>query len=197
MDETVIRAIAKWPDVPAAYGWLALDRRGAWWVKGERITSAAITAFIGRNYHCDPAGCWFFQNGPQRVFVDLGYVPYVLRTEPVPAGLALVTHTGQAAAAPSSALLDENGSVLVAFDASVGLVHDQDLPGLLPSLTDPRGATLSDAALEQLAALAQAGEAWLALAGTRLPLRPIGSAEVAGRFGFVPHPRPAEGEQEC
>ena len=34
MDETVIRAMAKWPDVPAVWGWLSLDRRGVWKLKG-------------------------------------------------------------------------------------------------------------------------------------------------------------------
>ncbi|TMH99667.1 MAG: DUF2946 family protein, partial [Betaproteobacteria bacterium] len=28
MDELVARSLAKWPNVPAVYGWLALDRRG-------------------------------------------------------------------------------------------------------------------------------------------------------------------------
>ena len=28
MDESVIRALAKWPNVPAVYGWLSLSRRG-------------------------------------------------------------------------------------------------------------------------------------------------------------------------
>jgi len=30
MDQTVLRSLAKWPEVPAVYGWLALDRRGNW-----------------------------------------------------------------------------------------------------------------------------------------------------------------------
>ena len=30
MDERVLLAKARWPNVPAAWGWLFLDRRGAW-----------------------------------------------------------------------------------------------------------------------------------------------------------------------
>ena len=30
MDQSVKDAIARWPDVPAAYGWLSLDARGRW-----------------------------------------------------------------------------------------------------------------------------------------------------------------------
>jgi len=41
MDEVVVRSIAKWPGVPAVYGWLELDRRGGWRIKGERIGNGA------------------------------------------------------------------------------------------------------------------------------------------------------------
>ena len=37
MDETGLRSMAKWPNVPAVYGWLTLDRRGNWLLQGERI----------------------------------------------------------------------------------------------------------------------------------------------------------------
>ncbi|HMN64893.1 MAG TPA: DUF2946 family protein, partial [Burkholderiaceae bacterium] len=30
MDEQVLHAMARWPDVPAVWGWLRLDRRGRW-----------------------------------------------------------------------------------------------------------------------------------------------------------------------
>ena len=65
MDEIVQRAIAKWPNVPAVFGWLSLDGRGNWAIKGERVHNKVITDFIGRNYGCDSDGRWFFQNGPQ------------------------------------------------------------------------------------------------------------------------------------
>ena len=53
MDESVLQAIAKWPNVPAVYGWLELDRRGRWLIKGDRIANPAVTGFIGRNYAAD------------------------------------------------------------------------------------------------------------------------------------------------
>mgnify|MGYP003344108236 FL=1 len=77
MDEIVRQAMAKWPNVPAVHGWLALDRRGNWLIKGETISNAQINEFIARNYTHDEAGRWFFQNGPQRVFVELAYTPMV------------------------------------------------------------------------------------------------------------------------
>ena len=77
MDPIVARAMARWPNVPAVYGWLALDRRGNWLIKGERITHQSMREFIARNYQPDDAGRWYFQNGPQRVYVTLAYTPLV------------------------------------------------------------------------------------------------------------------------
>jgi len=81
MDEMVARSMARWPNVPAVYGWLSLDRRGTWRIKQERVGNAALREFIARNYHADERGCWFFQNGPQRVFVRLDYTPLVVHYE--------------------------------------------------------------------------------------------------------------------
>ena len=79
MDEIVKQGMAKWPNVPSVYGWLGLDRRGHWLIKGERIANTIVADFIGRNYERDDRGRWFFQNGPQRVFIALDYTPFVYR----------------------------------------------------------------------------------------------------------------------
>ena len=71
MDASVIKAMARWPDVPAVYGWLSLDRRGRWCLRGEAVTHRGAVQFINRNYDHTSDGRWYFQNGPQRVFVDL------------------------------------------------------------------------------------------------------------------------------
>ena len=49
MDALVARSMAKWPNVPAVYGWLELDRRGSWRIKGERIGHRGLCDFIARN----------------------------------------------------------------------------------------------------------------------------------------------------
>jgi hypothetical protein len=201
MDEIVLRAVRKWPDVPSVYGWLNLDRRGNWSIKGERVANPALTGFIGRNYACDGSGRWFFQNGPQRVFVALAYVPYVYRTRLLESGgLGLTAHTGVPARAPGAAWLDDAGAVLVETELGVGVVHDQDLPELLGCLSGSSGGSLEDAAIEQLLAHAlgaDLGAPQLRLAGFALHLSHIRSAEVPARFGFEPNPRPAPGEPEC
>jgi hypothetical protein len=122
MDEIVVRSLAKWPDVPAVYGWLDLDRRGNWLIKGERIGNLALREFIARNYAADARGCWFFQNGPQRVFVRLAYTPLVMHYE----GEGLVDQCGRAVEALET-LLDDEGSVLIRGAHGIGLLDDRDL----------------------------------------------------------------------
>lgn len=122
MDEMVLRSMAKWPDVPDVYGWLSLDRRGNWLIKNEKIGNRALREFISRNYQADGRGCWYFQNGPQRVFVALAYTPLVLHFE----GEALFDHCSRAFEA-GQAFLDEEGSVLMLGKAGIGLLDDRDL----------------------------------------------------------------------
>lgn len=122
MDDAVVRSLARWPNVPAVYGWLELDRRGNWRIKGERIGNAALREFIARNYAADELGCWYFQNGPQRVYVALAYTPFVLHYEEE----RLFDHCGM----PAQALdtwLDEEGSVLIRAPQGIGLLDDRDL----------------------------------------------------------------------
>ena len=122
MDAVVAQAMAKWPNVPAVYGWLALDRRGNWLIKGERITNPALREFIARNYEADGEGRWYFQNGPQRVYVSLAYTPLVVHHE----GEALFDHCARPFAAECT-YLDDEGSVLVESGGLIALVDDRDL----------------------------------------------------------------------
>src|SRR5919108_4081638 len=122
MDEIVARSLAKWPNVPAVYGWLELDRRGNWLIKGSRISNAALRDFIARNYESDAQGRWFFQNGPQRVYVKLAYTPLVVHYE----GERLVDHCGRAFAS-RNVFQDDEGSVLIEGERGVALLDDRDL----------------------------------------------------------------------
>jgi hypothetical protein len=122
VEEIVARSIAKWPNVPAVYGWLSLDRRGQWRIKGERIANPALRDFISRNYECDAQGRWYFQNGPQRVYVVLDYTPLVVHFD----GDALKDHCGRPFR-PETAYLDDGGSVLIAGEGTVALLDDRDL----------------------------------------------------------------------
>lgn len=140
MDDAVLRSMAKWPDVPDVYGWLSLDRRGNWLLQGERIGNQALREFIARNYTADSKGRWYFQNGPQRVFVALAYTPLVLHFEVGNAGEALFDHCGRPFAC-EKAFLDEEGSVLMLGKPGIALLDDRDLAGFaeraegLPAIT--------------------------------------------------------------
>ena len=122
MDESVARSMAKWPNVPAVFGWLELDRRGNWRIKGEKIANAALRDFIGRNYECDVQGRWFFQNGPQRVYVRLACAPLVVHYQ----GEALLDHCGRPFS-PREVFQDDEGSVLMSGERGLALLDDRDL----------------------------------------------------------------------
>lgn len=173
MDDIVIRSMLKWPDVPDVYGWLRLDRRGNWRLRsGEGaaaegfgpIGNAAFREFIARNYSADDRGRWYFQNGPQRVFVQLDYAPFVFRAEKT----AFVDQCGQASAQLEGAWLDEEGSLLLKVSGRVGLLDDRDLA--------------------EMADEVEAGS--LDRPGARVDVARLKSAEMEGFFGFVRNPSP-------
>ena len=138
MDPIVEAALKKWPHVPHCCGWLALDARGDSYmrdervqaagpfprVKGSRIAHERLLAFIHRNYGADAQGAWFFQNGPQRVYVELEAAPFVWRIQAGP--WRVHAHTG-AAATPRSAWLDEQGRLFLDTDLGYGIVHTLDM----------------------------------------------------------------------
>jgi hypothetical protein len=197
MDEIVLQAMAKWPDVPAVYGWLALDRRGNWLLKGERIENPGIIRFIQRNYLHDERGCWFFQNGPQRVFVDLAYTPFIVR---VSADGRLVTHTEQPVHAISGAWIDECGIFILATEHGPGIVDDRDVELLGAQMRDHRGQTPDeDGLIEALESLQRGDDAGLhiRLCGTAVPLQPLHSTRLASRLAFEQHPRPKPVADAC
>ena len=73
------------------------------------------------------SGAWFFQNGPQRVYVELEAAPWVWRLQPDPTAAVIVTsHTGLPAE-PSEAFLDESGRLFLASDLGLGIVHTLDM----------------------------------------------------------------------
>ncbi|MCO4890113.1 DUF2946 family protein [Cupriavidus sp. WGtm5] len=191
MDDIVRQAMARWPNVPNAYGWLTLDRRGQWRLRneyaqqhglsGDPIRHEALIGFIERNYQCDERGCWYFQNGPQRVFVTLGYAPWIVRLHQG----ALQTTTGQAFTL-QACFADEHGNVVLAGTVA-GMA-----PGTAPAL---QAALLHDHDLEQFSgASTWHGEACGADLGVfrhdgrDLAIEPIAESEVPKRFGFVRQP---------
>lgn len=198
MDDLVHAAMARWPNVPAAYGWLSLSRRGQWRLHphgggwgteapepGESITSPQMLGFIGRNYQTDDRGCWFFQNGPQRVYVRLDGAPWILHTQPGPdAQLQLGTHTGQTYGPPSHWWLTHGGLLYTQSAQGAGLVQDHDLAPLLDHLHLADGRTLGDS----LDSLTADQPTLIRLAGHEAPLGWLDDSEVTNTLGFVRFP---------
>lgn len=191
MEDWVLRSLARWPNVPALYGWLALDRRGRWLIKGEPISRPQIIETINRNYAADAQGRWYFQNGAQRGYMHLDYAPLVLRSE----GESLRAHTGTNAA-PLAAFLDQEGSLLFETELGPGLLADSELNWALEHLHG-RSEPADESALADALALPSGATTalYLAVAGTRLPLRRLDFNAVPSALGFVRNPQPLPGER--
>ena len=187
MDEQVVRAMRRWPDVPACAGWLALDSRGQWWIRdapalpwprrddgsleregASRLLHPGLCEFIARNYERDAQGCWYFQNGPQQVYVELDCAPLVLRLQTDGDAASLHAHTG-VRSRTSEAWLDEAGRVWLCGDVGPGLLHSLDTVLLAPWLDEPAGTL-------RLPGLAP------------LPLRPLALHDIESRLGFCASP---------
>lgn len=188
IDDEVRRAMARWPAVPAMHGWLRLTRRGRWMLidrgrpgfdetlhgAGSEITSPPILDFIGRNYLPDETGAWHWQNGPQRVFVDLDLAPLYFRVlEPagaLPGAQSLITHTGYPVDAIRRAAIDAQGNLWLDTNLGPGCVDDRDLAQLDLDLDSTPGQ-LHLMGLHEVIELEQAPEK---------------------QFGFVAHPQPGQ-----
>ncbi|HEY2255138.1 MAG TPA: DUF2946 family protein [Variovorax sp.] len=137
MDDIVKQALAKWPNVPDCYGWLGLDARGNWFLRddrtqalgpfpearGSQLRHEKLIDFIQRNYERDDAGQWFFQNGPQRVYVELEATPWIWRLGD---DFSVQSHAGRPVE-PSACLLDGEGRLYLVAEIGLGLVHTLDV----------------------------------------------------------------------
>ncbi len=192
MDEIVRQAMAKWPSVPHCYGWLALDARGSFRMRDEAAQAAhapgdvirhpALLSFIYRNYHHDERGCWYFQNGPQRVYVELETTPFIARTDPVH---GFVTHDGQPMTHITHAWMTDEGRLVLRAGDTLAMVDDRDLGDCLSRLRI-EGKLVEDIVLMDWLAEPQ-GPLQLMLDEQLLPVQPLRSTELQ-QLGFVAHP---------
>lgn len=206
--------MARWPNVPAVYGWLSLSESGQWRLhpqgdalqhpdsRGEDITSPQILAFMNRNYGVDDQGRWFFQNGPQRVYVRLDAAPYVAHTTSSSDtdAMKLRTHTGLDVRGVSRLFLDQAGRLYAATELGCVLIAGRDLPALL-ELLKPANAESSDGiheALEQCLDSGSSVQVWGAgiqgFPQEPIILQPCSGVEIEGLLGFQRLPQPPEGK---
>lgn len=176
MTHETIASISRWPNVPACYGWLALDPRGQWRLGedgGEVVYHAGLKAYLNQNYAVNERGEWFVQNGPQRVYVNLLRAPYVVSLD---AAGEWQTHTGLAVRRITRALVDAEGHAYLVCEHGLAGIDDRDLCRLLESaaadnvLIDTISVTLGDVAM---------------------PLEAIDAELLPTRFGFTSQPQPS------
>ena len=163
---------------------------------GTVIKHAALNEYISRNYAHDDLGRYFFQNGPQRVFITLDATPWIARF--IPSGhsadhLKLLTQSG-ASIEPQGALSDELGNIYIVGivtqstssvskeelftqeeSTSVALLHDHDL-----NLFSEQSKVLEDACSYR--------GSWV-WNNIELPIEPVYSAELSERFHFIKNPQ--------
>lgn len=197
MDDQVRSAMAKWPHVPAVYGWLRLDARGNWHLidrgapgfdealhgRGSPITSPPIRDFIERNYTCNEQGQWYWQNGPQRAYVDCDRAPLVLRVMTNPAQVtekSLMAHTGNLVTSIGSIYSDEAGHVFMSTDLGPAAVHDMDLAELEIRTTANAHENSRENSPES--------DAYLVWRGCQYPIIKF-ERSMAELLGFDPQPR--------
>jgi len=200
MDDIVKQAMAKWPNVPYCYGWLALDARGAWRMRdeaaqragapGDKLTNAALVGFIARNYLSDERGCWYFQNGPQRVYINLETTPFIARTDPAQ---GLVLHTGQPLGAPEEAFMTDAGGIVLRAGPTVAQLDDRDVAQLLQAFELDGRPAPDDDVMAWMAG--GAGELALRWQDGRIAVGRLTADEVPARFGFVRRPDLLQGQK--
>lgn len=161
---------------------------------GITIQHVALNEFISRNYAHDSLGRYFFQNGPQRVFITLDATPWIARIIPSENGPQLLTQCGTEIK-PHGALSDEKGNIYITGlflqslpdhadsniftqteSLSVALLHDHDL-----------GLFSDQSKVEEDACSFRGSWQW---DGKELIIEPIHSSELAKRFHLELAPFP-------
>ncbi|PRC92396.1 DUF2946 family protein [Solimicrobium silvestre] len=195
MDKQVQLAMAKWPNVPHCYGWLGLDARGAWRMRdqhaqesdllGSKIANVILRGFIDRNYQSDDAGRYFFQNGPQRVYVELQSTPYIAHSDPQS---GWVLHTGTALTNCDAVWMTSDGHLLLQSAAILAQVDDRDMVDAMACVY------LNDqpASDEQVLAWLENPHAGLTFRFQQqsIPITLTSLTELAKTHPFVAHPQP-------
>lgn len=196
MDESVKRALAKWPNVPDCYDWLKLNRRGDWVMRAPDaeppvwgpILHEKLIDFIHRNYWQEDDGSYVFQNGPQKVRVELAYTPYVFHLPGGELSSFNVLSSGRlVAGAITGVWIDDSGSIVLETELGIGVLDDRDLSLALDWIRDASGATLDDDELATRFDQYMSGSAGgLSLSGVEI--QTIQAADVPKLFGFVQKP---------
>jgi hypothetical protein len=139
--------------------------------------------FIYRNYARDERGAWFFQNGPQRVYVELETTPFIARTDPAH---QFVLHDGEVMSDIDEVCLTEHGQLVLINSRQIAMLDDRDLAQCLP-LLKLHGKIIHDDQLMQWLA-SPTDDLSLRTLQRDVPVRWIQSDMLASSFGFIRRP---------
>ena len=189
-DSEVLRALEKWPNVPACYDWLRLSRRGQWLIKDQPISHRGAIDFLNRNYACDAQGQWFIQNGPQRAYCVLDYTPWIYQLDGCD---RIQTHTRREASELQVLVIDDEGNLLLQTDLGIGLLQDRDLARFIQVLDDQAGSSAAGGGVANFLTNITSGSitpAAIAWNGGCVPVRAMRAVDIPAEFGFVDTPAP-------
>jgi hypothetical protein len=196
MDEIVKQAMAKWPNVPHCYGWLALDERGAWrmrdestqkqGLRGDRINHPALQSFIDRNYMRAPDGSWYFQNGPQRVYVNLLATPFIAHTDPVQ---GFVLHTGEPVPLLDEFWLTDSGTFIIEGNGKVAQIDDRDMTEVMEKFRLDDAAVSDERLWKWFNDPTDHARITFETPSRHIPVQRLLASDVAAHFGFIREPK--------
>ena len=153
---------------------------------GDKITQATLRSFINRNYSNDEQGRWYFQNGPQRVYVDLEVAPYIAHTEPAH---GYVLQTGETLSEIDVAWLSDSGKLFLQGDGKFALLDDRDLAQCMGNLRLNDEIVADEKLMTWLEQQGASGALSLRHEDKQISVNYVVEATVSDRFKFIPRPR--------
>jgi hypothetical protein len=199
VDTSTISSLAKWPNVPFCYGWLFLDRKGLFRIRseyaqnnnlpGEVIKHLGLIDAIKKHICLDDQGQYFYQNGPQRVYLSLAYCPYVVRLLPHKEHGWILQNNIDQEIKPTRCFLDEIGNILLECFVSVNQCS-QELPVIFTEIEHRTVALLHDHDLNIFSELSQMDVSSCGIKGIfkwhqiEIPIEPIMGKDIASDFHF-------------
>lgn len=199
MDKQVQRALIKWPNVPHCYGWLELDARGMWRIRdqrthelgllGSKITNVTLRNFIDRNYQADDVGRYFFQNGPQRVYVELQSTPYIAHSDPQ---RGWVLHTDITLKTCDAVWITAEGNFVLKSGDVVAQIDDRDTVDAMACVYLNGQQAGDEQIVNWLHNTQNTNEASFTFLFQKraVPIRKTSVAALAKQYSFVTHPEP-------
>ncbi len=132
-----------WPRNPQIFGWLSLDPRGQWRIKGKKINNVKLIKFISKNYRKDNHGRYYFQNGVQQVFVSFFQTPYVINVFEVNP-LNLQTHNGIIIDNIKKVWFGKDLKIFIETASILASVDDRDTLFIYENIIDINGNRISE-----------------------------------------------------